>query len=112
MLKKLGIPPQDDRFMFGHGVAQNIWMTINFRALQEWCNKRLCTNMQWEINTLARMCRDAVLEIYPHLGVMLKSHCERSGGHKFKDNTNYYKPGAENNGNKLFYMPLILVSLS
>lgn len=102
-LREMGIPPQDARFMYGHGVAQNMWMTINFRALQEWCSKRLCTNMQWEINTLARMCRDAVLEKFPHLGILLKSHCERSGGHKAHDNTNYYAPGAENNGNKLYY---------
>lgn len=98
-----GIPPQDARMMFGHGVAQNMWMTINFRALQEWCSKRLCTNMGWEINTLARMCRDAVLEQYPHLGILLKSHCERSGGHKGNDNTNYYAPGQKNNGGKVYW---------
>lgn len=102
-LRSLGIPPQDARMMFGHGVAQNMWMTINFRALQEWCNKRLCTNMGWEINTLARMVRDAVIVKYPHLGVLLKSHCERSGGHKGLDNTNYYAPGAENNGAKVYF---------
>lgn len=102
-MRDWGIPPQDVRMMFGHGVAQNMWMTINFRALQEWCSKRLCCNMQWEINTLARQCRDAVMEKFPHLGVLLKSHCERSGGHKGKDNTNYYGLNAANNGNKVYY---------
>ena len=102
-LKDAGISAQDARFMFGHGVAQNMWMTINFRALQEWCSKRLCTTMQWEINTLARMCRDAVLEKFPHLGILLKSHCERSGGHKTKDNTEHHFVNADFNGNKVYY---------
>lgn len=96
-----GIPPQDARFAIPHAVAQNIWMTINFASLLNWCSKRLCTTMQWEINTLARMVRDEVLLKFPHLGVMLKSNCERLGG--CKSITDHYKPGAENNGNKVYY---------
>lgn len=102
-LRANGIPPQDARMMFGHAVAQNMWVTINFSALLNWCSKRLCTNMGWEINTLARMMRDAVLQKFPNLGVLLVSHCEREGGHRSKDNTNYYAPGAPNNGGKVYY---------
>ena len=102
-IQKSGIPPQDARMAMPHAIAQNMWMTINFRALLEWCSKRLCCNMQWEINSLARMVRDEVIRIFPHLGVLLKSHCEREGGHREKDNTNYYNPGAENNGNKVYF---------
>ena len=100
-LRDKGIPPQDVRFMYGHGVAQNMWMTINFRALQEWCSKRLCTTMQWEINTLARQVRDEVISRFPHLGILLKSSCERAGG--CKSITNYYEVGAAFNGNKIYY---------
>ena len=95
------IPPQDSRFGMGHCVAQNVWMTINFAALLNWCSKRLCCTVQWEINTLARMMRDCVLERFPHLGVLLKSNCERAGG--CKSITNFYKPGEENNGNKVYF---------
>ena len=108
-LKEIGIPPQDARFMFGHGVAQNMWLTINMRALMEWCSKRLCTTMQWEINTLARMIRDSVLERFPHLGVMLKSVCEKSGGcvmekkYRGQESAIYYHVGDPNNGNKVYF---------
>lgn len=102
-VQKHGVPPQDARSMMPHAIAQNMWMTINMRALMEWCSKRLCCNMQWEINTLARMVRDEVILKFPHLGVLLKSHCVREGGHKVKDNTNYYDPGATNNGNKVYW---------
>lgn len=99
---KLGlIPPQDARFAVGHGIAQNMWMTMNMTALMNWCSKRLCTTMQWEINTLARMIRDSVLEKYPLLGLFLKSSCERNGG--CKSITNFYGVGAEFNGNKVYF---------
>ena len=103
MQERWKVPPQDARFVFCHAVAQNLWATYNFRALLETANKRLCCNMQWEVNTVFRMIRDAVLEKFPHLGVLIKSHCEREGEHKQKDNTNYYKPGAINNGNKVYF---------
>lgn len=103
LFQENGIPPQDTRMVVGHGILQNIWATYNFRSLLETASKRLCCNMGWEINTLFRMMRDAIVEKFPHLGILLKSHCERSGGHKEKDNTNYYAPGASNNGNKVYF---------
>jgi thymidylate synthase (FAD) len=108
-MKVLGIPPQDARFEFGHAVAQNMWVTINFAALMNWCNKRLCTTMQWEINTLARMIRDEVTKLFPHLGILLKSTCEKKGGcvmmeaYRNSDMAIYYQPGAKNNGNKVYF---------
>lgn len=96
-----GIATQDARMVVGHGIAQNMWMTINFRSLMEWCGKRLCTTMQWEINALARMIRDEVIKKYPHLGVLLKSHCEKRGG--CKSITAFYEVGAQNNGSKIFH---------
>jgi thymidylate synthase ThyX len=103
------IPPQDSRFDCSHAVAQNMWWTVNLSSLLQWCSKRLCCTMQWEINTLARMVRDCVIQKFPHLGILLKSRCERAGycvsvkTYAGTDMEVYYQLNAPNNGNKVYY---------
>lgn len=98
--KNRGLPAQDARFEMGHAIAQNMWMTINLTALIGWCGNRLCTTMQWEINTLARMIRDEVFRIFPHLGSLLKSRCEKRGGCFSVSDGWHHSP---TNGNKVYW---------
>ena len=95
------IPIQDARSIVPHAVTQNLWAGYSLQALIGVCSSRLCTTMQWEINTVARMMRDAVLEKFPLLGTLLKSNCEQKGG--CKSLTPHYGVGAENNGCSVYF---------
>ena len=92
---------QDARFIIPHGVCQNIWASYSLKALIDVCSARLCTTMQWEINTVFRQIRDEVLKKFPLLGSMLHSNCYNKGG--CKSLTPYYSVGAVNNGCQVYY---------
>jgi len=76
---KNGIPYQDARFICPIGLETNIVETINLRALSTLLQNRLCNAMQWEINTVARKMKYAVIKVHPEFEKILKPMCEKLG---------------------------------
>jgi hypothetical protein len=80
-LVKVGVPPQDIRYVCLPLGFQTQWIQImNLRAFVKMCEQRLCNGLtQHETNYLVRVMRDAVVERYPWTDPMLRSHCEKRG---------------------------------
>lgn len=71
-LVKLGIPPEDARFMLPNGLASSIMFTMNGRELRHFLKLRLAKNAQWEIRRLAQEVLKLVDEVCPVLVADLK----------------------------------------
>jgi thymidylate synthase (FAD) len=66
LLRKLGIPAEDARFVFPNACATNETFTVNLRSLLEFYEKRRKGNgAQWEIVALAEALRDTVVAVEP-----------------------------------------------
>ena len=66
-LVKLGIPPEDARFMLPNGLASNIMFTMNGRELRHFLKLRLAKNAQWEIRQLAQEILKILNDVCPVL---------------------------------------------
>ena len=89
-----GIPREDARMYLPQSQASNVVATVNFSALQHFCDIRLCTLAQWEIRKLANLMRMEVKKVAPELGDMLKIKCmEGRKGACDEDYSNYQKCG-------------------
>ena len=71
-LVKLGIPPEDARFMLPNGLASNIMFTMNGRELRHFLKLRLAKNAQWEIRQLAQEILKIVSDVCPVLVADMK----------------------------------------
>jgi len=54
-LVSLGIPKEDARFVLTNGTTTKIMITMNFRTLREFIQKRGKKNAQWEIRKVAAL---------------------------------------------------------
>lgn len=67
-LRRLGIPAEDARYVLSNGVACNLVMTANLRALLDFYSKRNeNTHAQWEIRQFAEKLREEVTQVEPWL---------------------------------------------
>lgn len=64
-LLKLGIPPEDARFVVPQGVRTNIVVTMNARSLLNFFELRCCYRAQWEIRQLAWKMLELVKKVAP-----------------------------------------------
>lgn len=71
-LVKLGIPPEDARFMLPNGLASNIMFTMNGRELRHFLKLRLAKNAQWEIRQLAQEILKILNDVCPVLILDIK----------------------------------------
>ncbi|HPU43577.1 MAG TPA: FAD-dependent thymidylate synthase [Dictyoglomaceae bacterium] len=71
-LVKLGIPPEDARFMLPNGLASNIMFTMNGRELRHFLKLRLAKNAQWEIRQLAQEILKILNDVCPVLVTDIK----------------------------------------
>ena len=62
-LQELGQANEDARAVLPNACSTNIVMTINLRSLANFMNERLCVRAQYEIFTLARRMKSAVLSL-------------------------------------------------
>jgi len=81
-----GIPYQDARFVQPIGIETYIVETINYRALKTLLANRLCNNMQWEINYVAKMMLLELRKKFPLLAKYLKSRCQITGECHYSEN--------------------------
>lgn len=78
-LIEANVPPQDARFVVPEGTETHITAGYNLMALQGVMTKRLQILMQWEINWVARLMRDAVVKVHPWAASALRPAGERFG---------------------------------
>ena len=68
ILRDLGVPAEDARYVFPQAAATNITLTINLRALLDFYSKRQKgSGAQWEIANLAEALRAEVVRVEPWL---------------------------------------------
>lgn len=72
-----GIPTEDSRYVLPNSCDTVIDVKINFRALMNFMNERLCTRAQWEIRKLAWLMKEAVEKYDPQLAKFLIPKCEK-----------------------------------
>ena len=78
-LVKGGVPPEDARFVFPNGMKTNITATLNYRAIYEIADDRLCTRAQWEIRVLFALMKREVKTVSPFLAERLQPKCIHLG---------------------------------
>lgn len=78
-----GIPKEDAREILPNACETEMYMTMNLRELSHFMGLRLCTRAQEQIRTLAKLMRDAVLEVCPEVEYMLVPKCEAIPGMAF-----------------------------
>lgn len=64
-LIKLGIPPEDSRFILPNAACTNIIVTMNARSLLNFFELRCCLHAQWEIRELANKMLQEVKKVAP-----------------------------------------------
>ena len=78
-LLRLGIPPEDARFVLPNACATKIVVTMNCRALLHFFEERCCGKAQWEIRALAKamlaICKDKLPVVFANAG----PKCKRLG---------------------------------
>jgi thymidylate synthase (FAD) len=71
-LIKLGIPPEDARFVLPNACTTNITITMNARELLHFFELRMCNRAQWEIREMAKgmyhHCMAVCPEIFRYAG--------------------------------------------
>lgn len=78
-LQELEIPNEDARMVLPNACATCIEVKMNFRALMNFMNERLCTCAQWEIRKLAQLMKNEVVKQVPELAEYLVPKCEKNG---------------------------------
>ncbi len=71
-LEKIGIKPEDARYLLPNGCTTNITITMNARELLHFFSLRCCERAQWEIREMAeemlRLCREVSPVIFSKAG--------------------------------------------
>jgi len=67
VLLSLGVKPEDARFVLPQATPTTIAVTMNFRALREFLQKRLDKHAQWEIRQVAQDMLSLALTIAPNV---------------------------------------------
>lgn len=71
-LEKMGIKPEDARYLLPNGCTTNITITMNARELLHFFSLRCCERAQWEIREMAeemlRLCREVSPIIFSKAG--------------------------------------------
>ena len=71
-LLKIGIKPEDARYILPNAAASNIVITMNARELQHFFKLRCCNRAQWEIRQLAwkmlSICKDVAPSVFKKSG--------------------------------------------
>lgn len=80
-----GIAAQDARGILPTNILTNIVMKINLRALNTMMNTRLCVRAAGEFQEVAKILRDAVIEVHPWAEPILLPFCLEWGICKFKN---------------------------
>lgn len=72
VLEKMGIKPEDARYLLPNGCTTNITITMNARELLHFFSLRCCERAQWEIREMAeemlRLCREVSPIIFSKAG--------------------------------------------
>lgn len=76
---KHGVPFQDARYVIPEGVETSLTASYNLLSLISTIKRRICNRMQWEVNYVARLMADQVVEALPWVGKALRSGCESRG---------------------------------
>ncbi len=74
-LQELGVENEDARFILPNATSTCLVSTFSYEALRNFCNKRLCSQAQWEIKELARAMKKEVAAISPFLSSYLGPTC-------------------------------------
>lgn len=73
-----GVHTQDARFILPQGLTSNIYTTMTFNAIENFCKyRRGCINMQWEIHYAARLLEKWFKEWDKLLGSAMTPLCEK-----------------------------------
>lgn len=64
-LLKLGIPPEDARYIFPNAIETKLVFTLNARSLFNFFEQRCCIKAQWEIRYLANEMLKEVRKVAP-----------------------------------------------
>lgn len=78
-LLDLGIPPEDARYILPNATQTALHVSMNFRELRHFCEQRLCSRAQWEIQEVALRMKMEVEKVSPFLAKYLVPKCERLG---------------------------------
>ena len=73
------VPPEDARFVFPNGMKTNLTATLNYRAIYDISDERLCTRAQWEIRVLFALMKREVRTVSPFLAERLQPKCLHLG---------------------------------
>lgn len=72
LLKEMGIPEEDARYVLPNACTTNIIVTMNARQLRHFFALRCCERAQWEIRALAnrmlRICKEVSPTIFANAG--------------------------------------------
>lgn len=79
MMKQLGIPAEDRRYLYPQGIMTNITFSMNARELRHFFGERLCTRAQWEIREMAEKMLEQVRAVAPVLFENVGPKCMRLG---------------------------------
>lgn len=71
-----GIPIEDARSILPLNTCSNITMAINYRAVFEMANQRLCSTTQAEFQEVMLEMKARIMEVEPVLGQALRARCE------------------------------------
>lgn len=70
-----GVPGEDARFVLPNATETQLKVTMNFIALQQMADIRLCTRTQWEFRKVVARMRAAVVREWPLFGPYLAPKC-------------------------------------
>lgn len=82
-LLKLQIPGEDARMVLPNACCSEICVKMNLRNLIHFCNERLCSCAQWEIQRMAKQMVKEVLKVAPELKEFLVPKCEIHAPYSF-----------------------------
>ncbi|MEK7447306.1 MAG: FAD-dependent thymidylate synthase [Patescibacteria group bacterium] len=78
-LGKLGIKPEDARFLLPNAAETKITVTMNARSLLHFFEERTCTRAQWEIRAMATKMLEQAKEVAPIIFQYAGPTCRTQG---------------------------------
>ena len=80
MLRQLGIPAEDARFVLPNACETRMIVTMNARELLHFFSLRCCKRAQWEIRAVAdemlRLCKEVAPALFAKAGAgCVRGHC-------------------------------------
>lgn len=84
-LTQNGVLAEDARMFLPNAMKTNVVMSVNLRALTNFCNERMCVKAQKEIRQLANCLKENLVLQYEWYGKYLTPKCVRYGTCKEKD---------------------------